>query len=164
MQIKKKWRVFWFFTTGWGVGGGKYILSLHTYFIFSRFLCLQLQISRNITYFRGFYDNIWGQGNGTQEGVFMRAFFKYFNVILFIIGVLETTETIHKQLKLFFLKTPLVLLVFLTALRIYIEWSLILFTYGGTFFNFFFLNFLSFPIWHLKKILRSFKDFVTIYG
>ena len=51
---------------------------------------------------------------------FMRAFFKYFNVILFIIGVLETTEKIHKQLKLFFLKTPLVLLVFLTALRIYI--------------------------------------------
>ena len=71
-------------------------------------------------YFRGFYDNIWGQGNGTQEGVFMRAFFKYFNVILFIIGVLETTEKIHKQLKLFFLKTPFVLLVFLTALRIYI--------------------------------------------
>ena len=51
---------------------------------------------------------------------FMRAFFKYFNVILFIIGVLETTEKIHKQLKLFFLKTPFVLLVFLTALRIYI--------------------------------------------
>ena len=50
---------------------------------------------------------------------FMRAFFKYFNVILFIIGVLETTEKIHKQLKLFFLKTPFVLLVFLTALRIY---------------------------------------------
>ena len=47
---------------------------------------------------------------------FMRAFFKYFNVILFIIGVLETTEKIHKQLKLFFLKTPFVLLVFLTAL------------------------------------------------
>ena len=79
---------------------------------------------------------------------FMRVFSNIYTLFskigVFCIGVLETTKKTHnsKQFKLFFLKTLFVLtFVFLTALRIHFLWSLIFFTYGGTFFVKFFSPF-----------------------